>query len=173
MQTVTQNLRQPPSPERAEPAGPLVSHRARNTVAAVLAAAFSLALAYWVGRAEGTAKTEAIEYRAQQQKVGHEKDTDQLRERLTRLETRNQLLEARRLMHRSLIALQQDNFGTAREHLAKAHELVQAQKPIPGSALSDLNDALAGIELGVTADPMPQRLELTRLANNFDALLDS
>lgn len=173
MQTVTQNLRQPPGPERAEPATVLVSHRARHTILGVLAAAFSLALAYWVGRAEGTAKSEAIEQRAEQLKVGHEKDTDQLRERLTRLQRRIQLLEARRALHRSLIALEQDNFGTAREHLAKARELVRSQKPIPGSALSDLSEALAEIQLGVTADPLPQRVQLTRLASSLDAVLDS
>lgn len=173
MQPVTQNLRQPTSPtETAAPAAKLVSRRARNIIIGTLSGALGLGLAYGVGWAEGAARSKAIEQRVQAQKVGLQKNTGELREELTRAHQRANLLEARRFMHRSVMALELDNFGTAREHLAKAHALIVAEKPVPGSPLSELCEALVGIKLGVTADPMPLRLELTRQAHAFDQILD-
>ncbi len=170
MQPVTQNLRPPPpAPVAAKPH--LLSSRARIIVIGTLSGALALALAYGIGRAEGAARNAALEQQAEKQKVGLVKNTDHLRARITELERRTQLLEARRLLHRSLMALELDNFGTARERLAKAHELVSGQNPVPGSPLDELEDQLVGVELGVTADPLPQRLELKRLAESFDKIL--
>ena len=173
MQPVTQNLRQPqPGTSTGQEAPPgLISGRARNIIVGTLTGALALALAYGIGWAEGAAKSAALEQQAKEQKVGLVKDTDHLRNRVGELEKQTQLLQARRSLHRSLMALELDNFGTAREHLAKAHELVSGQNPIPGSPLGDLEDDLVGVELGVTADPLPQRLELKRLADDFDKVL--
>ncbi len=173
MQPVTQNLRHPtPSPEApAEQNTRLVSQRARTVIASILSGALALGVAYVVGRAEGAAKSAAIEQRAQQQKAGLARNTDELRKRLADHQRRIRLLEARRSLHRSLMALELDNFGTAREQLAKAHKLLTTPPPPPGSPLSDLGETMVGVELGVTADPLPQRLELTRLAGDLDEIL--
>ena len=170
MQPVTQNLRQPP-PAAAPESARLVSKRARNVVVGVLSGALALALSYWIGRAEGSAKADALEQRAEQQQKGQQKSAEQLREQLEQSEQRVKQLEARRALHQSLMALELDNFGTAREHLAKTLSWVQAQKPVPGSALSQFEESLSRVELTVTADPMPQRVELTQLAAAFDAML--
>jgi hypothetical protein len=173
MQPVTQNLRQPDAtPEPSSDNAGLVSKRARTIVMAVLTIALSLAASYGIGWAEGSARTTALEQHAVQQKAGHEKSADQLREHLAQLERRANLLEARRFLHRSLMALELDNFGTARQHLAKAHQLVAAAQPVPGSQLSSFKESLVGVELGVAADPLPQRVALTQLAQNFDQLLN-
>jgi hypothetical protein len=173
MQPVTQNLRQQPSVEdRNQKAASFASPRAQIIIASALCVALSLGVSYWIGWAEGAAKTAAIEQRAEQQKEGLEKNTGQLQQRLSSAEQRIKLLEARRDLHRALMALELDNFGTARKQLAKTHQLISNHKPIPGSPLSELNEALLRVELAVTADPLPLRLELTQLAQDFDEILN-
>jgi hypothetical protein len=90
---------------------------------------------------------------------------------LNQARQRIKTLEARRQLHRSEMALELDNFGTAREHLATAHTLLMELKPTPGSELSELSDAISSVELGVAEDPLPQRRQLRELAIRFDAIL--
>jgi TolA-binding protein len=149
----------------------LVSKKARGVLLVTLGGASALALSYGIGWAEGSAKSAAAQQLASELKAGHQKDSGQMQTQLNQARQRIKTLEARRQLHRSEMALELDNFGTAREHLATAHTLLMELKPTPGSELSELSDAISSVELGVAEDPLPQRRQLRELAIRFDAIL--
>lgn len=171
MERIAPNLRQPTAaPAEAAPTS-FVSKKARTILFCTFGSAAALALAYGIGWAEGSAKSEAAQQLALQLKEGHAKDSGQMQRDLTQARHKIKTLEARRQLHRSEMALELDNFGTAREHLATAHSLLMQLKPTPGSELSELTDAISSVELGVAEDPLPQRRQLRELATRFDAIL--
>lgn len=171
MERIAQNLRQPPVQEAQAAPQNLVSKKARTILLFTFGGAASLALAYGIGWAEGSAKGEAAQQLAAQLQAGRAKDSGQMQQQLTQAHRKIKTLEARRRLHRSEMALELDNFGTAREHLARAHALLMELEPTPGSQLSDLTDAISSVELGVAEDPLPQRRQLRDLATRFDAIL--
>jgi hypothetical protein len=76
-------------------------------------------------------------------------------------------LEARRRMHLAIIELDQNNFGTAQEHLRAGAALLQA----PASAdVAALGAAMRTLELAPSVDLAAQRQALLQLASKFDAL---
>jgi hypothetical protein len=75
-------------------------------------------------------------------------------------------LEARRRIHLAVMELDQNNFGTAQEHLRAGAALLQAA----GADLSTLGGALRTLELAPSLDVAAQRQALLQLAAQFDAL---
>jgi hypothetical protein len=164
-------MRQASAPPTEAAPQSFVSKKARTILLIALGGTAALALSYGIGWAEGSAKSAAARQLAAQLKAGHEKDSGQMQQALIDAQQRVKTLEARRRLHRSEMALELDNFGTAREHLAAAHSLLMDLKPTPGSELSELTDAISSVELGVAEDPLPQRRQLRELAARFDQIL--
>jgi hypothetical protein len=148
-----------------------VSKRARSVVLGVLAGALGLAVSYGVGRAEGAAKVSATEQKAEAKQADLTKNTSTLKQELFARDVRIAKLEARRRVHQAELALERDNFGTARSHLEEAHRLLKGLAPSPGSELEELTLALASFELGVAKDSSTQRKALKQLAASLDDLL--
>jgi len=83
----------------------------------------------------------------------------------------NQLLlryEARRQLHLVLIALEERNFGIAKEHQATAAALLQESEPAVGSELGKLYEAMQKYQLVAREDLSAERMVIQTWAKRLD-----
>ncbi len=76
-------------------------------------------------------------------------------------------LEARRRIHLAIIELDQNNFGTAQEHVRAGAALLQ---PPASADVAALGAAMRTLELAPSVELVGQRQALLQLASKFDAL---
>jgi len=83
----------------------------------------------------------------------------------------NQLLlryEARRQLHLVLIALEERNFGIAKEHQSTAATLLQESEPTAGSELAKLYEAMQKYQLVAREDLSAERTVIQTWAKRLD-----
>lgn len=147
--------------------------RPRLIVAGALGLLGALAASYTVGRVEAAAKTEAVRAAAREVSEKQDEAVATLRARLRAQSTRVTLLEARRRLHLSLIALGQRNFGIARDELRKAARLLAGTKGAASESLKALSQDLESYETVVTENLGDQRADLIAFAARLDEAIDS
>ena len=82
-----------------------------------------------------------------------------------------QRLEARRQLHLMLLAIDERNFGIARERQQAAARLLDASKPVPDSGLAKLARDIAAFRLVATEDLGGPRATVLEWARQFDRAL--
>jgi len=109
--------------------------------------------AYVTGRLQTSALIDTAEKQAQvaEQKVETQRgEAAQLNQLLLRY-------EARRRLHLVLIALEERNFGIAKEHLQAAADFLQKSAPVPASEVAKLQDVMAKYQLVAREDLSTER----------------
>ncbi|HEY6728708.1 MAG TPA: hypothetical protein VI197_32075 [Polyangiaceae bacterium] len=104
-----------------------------------------------------------------------EKETAAAEQKVTKesakLSEQNRLLqrfEARRQLHLVLIALEERNFGIAKEHQTTAAALLQASEPTVGSELAKLYETMQKYQLVAREDLSAERAVIQTWAKRLD-----
>jgi len=135
--------------------------------AMIMAGAFVAAAlaAYAVGRLQTASKIDAAEARAAEalQKAS------QAELALQSERQRVKLLEARQLLHLTLLALDERNFGIAQQRLSQVSALLASE--IKNNPLAELAAPISQYQLRATEDLSQHREQLLQWTQRFDALL--
>ena len=125
---------------------------------------FAAGAAYVAGRVQTSSLIDTAEKQAEtaEQKVETQKaEAGQLNQLLLRY-------EARRQMHLVLIALEERNFGIAKEHLAAATASLQKSAPVPASELAKLVEAMSKYQLVAREDLSTERAVVQGWSKRLD-----
>ena len=144
--------------------------RRKTLVISTLVALGSVGVAYGVGRLQGTVEVRRVEAKAATDVKQEGEETNKLRTELASTRMKLLRLEARRELHKALLALDQRNFGIAQQHVELSGKLLDSSHPSDGE-LARLAKAIAGKKLIATEDLAAQRRELLAWANRFDELV--
>ena len=163
----------PASSNRPSAATPhiVVPRRPGLIVALVCGAVGLLGVAYLVGRWEGQGEADRARQAVASLEQGRAEQTKQLQGTIDRLRVRVERLEARRALHRAVLALEDDNFGIARSEVAEAVSALQKTSPVEGSDLARVARDLGNVELSVAAGAASGRVALEELARRLDVAL--
>jgi hypothetical protein len=159
---VTQPTAKPPS--RPSPRADALKKR-------LIYAAAALAIvgtAYGIGRAQGAAQLREAQSRFEERTTEHERKSQQLQESLTAAERVRAHLEARRRLHRAMLALDERNFGIAHAHVQAAASMLD--RGGDGGDARALSEELRAFRLVATEDLGSQRQPLLKWALRIDEL---
>lgn len=123
--------------------------------------------AYVTGRLQTSSMIDAAEKEtatAEQKVTEQQAAASQLTQLLLRY-------EARRQLHLVLIALEERNFGIAKEHQSKAATLLQESAPAAGSELAKLHEAMQKYQLVAREDLSAERAVIQTWAKRLDEQL--
>lgn len=125
---------------------------------------FAAGASYVAGRVQTSSLIDAAEKEAataEQRAATRGSEVAQLHQLLLRY-------ESRRKLHLVLIALEERNFGIAKEHQATAALLLQESEPPAGSELSKLHDAMVKYQLVASEDLSGQRAAIQAWVKRLD-----
>lgn len=128
---------------------------------------FAAGAAYVAGRLQTSSMIDAAEKEtatAEQNATKQQAQASQLSQLLLRY-------EARRQLHLVLIALEERNFGIAKEHQSTAATLLQESAPPPGSELAKLQEAMLKYQLVAREDLSAERAVIQTWAKRLDQQL--
>jgi hypothetical protein len=148
-----------PAEKPAAPSGP------KKVLIGVGVGFVALALAYGVGRLQGSQAVGAADDRAEAAAAEREK----AEKAVTSEKAVSLQLEARRRLHLALLALDDRNFGIAQQHVAVAAKLIEKSGAPKDGDLGKLGEELAKERLVATEDVGTQRGKLLGWAKRFDA----
>ncbi|GAC1299416.1 MAG: hypothetical protein NVS3B20_20800 [Polyangiales bacterium] len=141
---------------------------ARGIAIGVGAGLVVAALAYGVGRAQGSAGVDDAERRAATATATSSSAVAAVQGVLEGERNRSALLEARRRLHLAIVALDERNFGIAQEQLDGAHAiLVSVERTDP--SLQEFAKDLAALKLAASDDVGEQRVKVLALCKKLDA----
>lgn len=127
----------------------------------------SSGVSYAVGRVQTAKQIEVAEAKAtssEQQAQARSKDVKAEQATVQRL-------EARRRMHLMLLAIDERNFGIARQHQQAVARLLEASQPPPESDLGKLTRDIAAFRLVATEDLGAPRATVLSWSRQFDKAL--
>lgn len=139
--------------------------RYKRLLAGVVGVIVTILASYGIGRFQGAQSTNAAEERTKAEAEARSRATqefDAQRDRAIRL-------EARRRLHLASVAVEEKNFGIAREHLTKCATLLERSKGI--AALDDLASRIRKQPLAASDDVAAARAELASFTRAFDQAL--
>ena len=125
---------------------------------------FAAGAAYVAGRLQTSSLIDAAQSEtatAEQKVTKQQAEASQLNQLLLRY-------EARRQLHLVLIALEERNFGIAKEHQSTAATLLQESAPAPGSELAKLHEAMQKYQLVAREDLSAERAAIQTWAKRLD-----
>jgi cellobiose-specific phosphotransferase system component IIA len=138
-------------------------HRAKPYLIGAGVVLALLAVTYGAGRLQTASRIEA----AQGETKKAEGERDQAREELREARRVIEVLEARRALHRALVALDERNFGIAQQKLEQAGALLAKGD----KELEALGKAISAYRLLATEDVGAQRTRVLVFATKLDELV--
>lgn len=146
----------------------------RAIVFGVLIALVLGAIAYFVGLSQGRAQLDAQKTAHDQRISAIQAELRGAQSELTTANIRRHVMEARAALYRTLVDLDQRNFGTANEHLQEAAlalgRISQGSNGVPVQQIDSLRTVIARTDINVATNLQQQRAQVLDLAAQLDAL---
>jgi hypothetical protein len=124
--------------------------------------------AYGVGRGQGAMQLREAREGFEAQAAEHQREAEAAREQAVAARQVRAHLEARRRLHRAVLALDERNFGIAQAHLAAAAAMLEQSGK--GAEARTLADELRAVRLLATEDLASQRQPLVKWALRLDEI---